>query len=209
MLKERVADSMAANKSAVLVQRMEDFSPAISRAGLRVAPRRLHADRTVVARPRRPPRRRDRLHRQARRVVPGASHAARACRPRRPQPRQIKTRRRGVVPHRRRGTRRCCNIQSDDREALIALASRARVVLSTAGPYSICGTPLVSACVASGTDYVDINGEVPWVREMIHSFDAAAMENGTILVPNCGCAHKFDAPRHTHTDARLRDEGGI
>ena len=87
----------------------------------------------------------------------------------------------------------------DDREALLALASRARVVLSTAGPYSICGTPLVSACVASGTDYVDINGEVPWVREMIHSFDAAAMENGTILVPNCGCAHKFGcATAHAH-----------
>ena len=52
-----------------------------------------------------------------------------------------------------------------------ALASRASVVLSTAGPYTRCGTPLVAACVAAGTDYVDINGEVPWVRGLIDRFD--------------------------------------
>ena len=50
---------------------------------------------------------------------------------------------------------------ADDTAALNRLVGRARVVLSTAGPFSVCGTPLVRACVQEGTDYLDINGEVP------------------------------------------------
>ena len=81
---------------------------------------------------------------------------------------------------------------ADDDLALGALASRTRVVLSTAGPYSLCGTPLLAACAAAGTDYVDINGEVPWVQDMVAEFDAAAAASGTILVPNCGCARAHE-----------------
>ena len=97
---------------------------------------------------------------------------------------------------------------SDDASALGALASRTRVVLSTAGPYSLCGTPLVAACISAGTDYVDINGEVPWVRDVVAQFDAAAVARGTVLVPNCGCAQPHHVsrrarPHTTHTHTRL------
>lgn len=66
------------------------------------------------------------------------------------------------------------------------MARRTHVVVSTAGPYMLCGTPVVGACVAAGTDYVDINGETAWVRQIIDSFDEAATANGTLIVPNCG-----------------------
>lgn len=82
---------------------------------------------------------------------------------------------------------------SDDSATLAALASRTRVVLSTAGPYALCGTPLVAACVAADTDYVDINGEIPWVRDIVAEFDSPAAERGTLLVPNCGCACAFNS----------------
>ena len=39
--------------------------------------------------------------------------------------------------------------EADDHAALSALAARTRVVLSTAGPYALCGTPLVAACLAA------------------------------------------------------------
>jgi hypothetical protein len=56
---------------------------------------------------------------------------------------------------------------------LLALAASTSVVISTAGPFSQCGTPLVGACAASATDYVDINGETPWVRSLIDRFDGS------------------------------------
>ena len=56
---------------------------------------------------------------------------------------------------------------ADDAPALAALAARARVVLSTAGPFAKYGDALVDACVAHRTHYVDITGETPWVRRLI------------------------------------------
>ena len=34
-----------------------------------------------------------------------------------------------------------------------------RVLIAAAGPFAVCGEPLVSACVRSGTDYLDITGK--------------------------------------------------
>ena len=76
--------------------------------------------------------------------------------------------------------------EADDHAALSALAARTRVVLSTAGPYALCGTPLVAACLAAGTDYVDINGEVPWMRSLIDRFDSEAARADVRIVPSCG-----------------------
>jgi len=45
-------------------------------------------------------------------------------------------------------------------DSLQALCQQTRVVVSTVGPYALYGEPLVKACVASGTDYCDLNGEV-------------------------------------------------
>ena len=75
---------------------------------------------------------------------------------------------------------------ADDADALAALAARTRVIISAAGPFTECGTTLVGACVRAGTDYVDINGEVPWVRGVIDAFDEAAASSGTFVVPCCG-----------------------
>lgn len=73
-----------------------------------------------------------------------------------------------------------------DAAALDALASQARVVLSTAGPFALYGTALVDACVRHRTHYVDITGETPWVRSLIDRHDAQAREDGTRIIPCCG-----------------------
>lgn len=70
--------------------------------------------------------------------------------------------------------------------SLGAMAARAQVVLSTVGPYQLHGGPLVQACVAAGTGYVDLCGEPGWMRAMIDAHSSRARETGARLVFSCG-----------------------
>ena len=65
------------------------------------------------------------------------------------------------------------------------MAGGARVVATTVGPYRRAGLPLVDACIAAGTDYADLTGEVLFVRECIERHDRAA-EAGVRIVHSCG-----------------------
>ena len=73
-----------------------------------------------------------------------------------------------------------------DPESLRAIARDTRVVCTTVGPYTTYGTPLVEACVAAGTDYCDLTGEVNWVRETIDRFHEAAVDAEARIVHSCG-----------------------
>lgn len=71
-------------------------------------------------------------------------------------------------------------------EALEAMAARTQVVVSAVGPYSTHGLPVVAACAAAGTDYADITGEVPFVRNSIDRYHKQAVDNGARIVHSCG-----------------------
>lgn len=58
-------------------------------------------------------------------------------------------------------------------------------LLNCAGPFSNTAEPLVEACLATGTDYVDITGEIP-VIEPIAKRDGAAADAGVTLLPAAG-----------------------
>lgn len=73
-----------------------------------------------------------------------------------------------------------------DPGSLAAMASRARVVLDLVGPYTRYGRPVIEACVAAGTHYVDLTGELPFVREMIEDFHEPAAQAGVKVVQVCG-----------------------
>lgn len=73
-----------------------------------------------------------------------------------------------------------------DRTATAAIAAQARVVATTAGPFSLYGTPLVDACVEHRTHYCDITGETPWVLRLINRHHAKTAADGTRIVPFCG-----------------------
>lgn len=62
----------------------------------------------------------------------------------------------------------------DDKQALRSMVSQAKVLISVVSPYSTVGMPIVEACVASGTDYIDITGEPVFIRKVIDQFDNAA-----------------------------------
>lgn len=75
---------------------------------------------------------------------------------------------------------------SADRGSLDALTSRTRVVLTTVGPYARYGSELVASCVAHGTSYCDLAGEVQWMRRMIDEHESQARETGARIVHSCG-----------------------
>jgi len=75
---------------------------------------------------------------------------------------------------------------SRDPVSLAAIAKRSQVICSTVGPFAKYGSELVAACVASGTDYCDITGEVQWVRRMIDAHEQQARSTGARIVHCCG-----------------------
>ncbi len=74
----------------------------------------------------------------------------------------------------------------DDADSIRALAESTRLVISTVGPYIRYGEPLVAACAASGTDYVDLAGEPEFVDLMYLRHHVAAKDSGARIVHSCG-----------------------
>ena len=79
-----------------------------------------------------------------------------------------------------------------DQDALATVAQRARVVATTVGPYVAYGEPLVAACAAAGTGYVDITGEAEFVDRMYVAHHETAVRSGARIVHACG----FDSIPH-------------
>ncbi|TBL23874.1 saccharopine dehydrogenase, partial [Verrucosispora sp. SN26_14.1] len=79
-----------------------------------------------------------------------------------------------------------------DPASLREVAAQARVVASTVGPYVHHGEPLVAACAAAGTDYLDITGEPEFVDQTYLRHHAEATRTGARLVHACG----FDSIPH-------------
>lgn len=73
-----------------------------------------------------------------------------------------------------------------DEAALQTMCNQTRVIISTVGPYALYGEPLVKACVASGTDYCDLTGEVQWIRKMVERYEDQAKASGARIVHCCG-----------------------
>ena len=75
---------------------------------------------------------------------------------------------------------------SDDESALDNLTSRARVILSTTGPFHRYGSKLVASCIKNNAHYVDITGENFWVKSLIDKHHAEASAKGIRIIPSCG-----------------------
>jgi short subunit dehydrogenase-like uncharacterized protein len=69
---------------------------------------------------------------------------------------------------------------------LTALAQKTRVILNTIGPYYLYSTPVVEAAAQTGTHYLDVTGETPWIKEIILKYEATAKKTGAILIPEIG-----------------------
>ncbi|TCJ30371.1 saccharopine dehydrogenase family protein [Nocardioides jejuensis] len=83
-------------------------------------------------------------------------------------------------------------VDAGDQAALELVVARAKAVITTVGPYLALGEPLVAACAAQGTDYVDLTGEPEFVDRMYIKHHAAAEASGARIVHACG----FDSIPH-------------
>lgn len=75
---------------------------------------------------------------------------------------------------------------SADKQSLLDLVAKTKVIITTVGPYAQYGSLLVEACAESGTHYVDLAGETPWMREMIDRHHQQAQQTGAKIVHTCG-----------------------
>ncbi|SHH45580.1 trans-acting enoyl reductase family protein [Massilia sp. CF038] len=73
-----------------------------------------------------------------------------------------------------------------DGAAMRTLVARAKVVITTVGPYQLYGEALVRACAEAGTDYVDLCGEPGWMAHMIPQLEVVARTSGARIVFSCG-----------------------
>lgn len=73
----------------------------------------------------------------------------------------------------------------DDPPVLHAAVAEVPLVLHAAGPYIHTGPPMLEACLAGGTHYLDITGEVA-VLEQAFALDARARERGIAIIPGVG-----------------------
>jgi short subunit dehydrogenase-like uncharacterized protein len=97
----------------------------------------------------------------------------------------------------------------EDAASLADVAGRARVLVTTVGPYLTSGEPLVAACARAGTDYVDLTGEAEFVDRMYVAHHATAQDTGARIVHACG----FDSIPHDlgamFTVQELKAEGPV
>lgn len=75
---------------------------------------------------------------------------------------------------------------AEDQASLANMCEKARVILTTVGPYQLYGDALIEVCVQTGTDYADLCGEPGWMREKIDAHHENAKKTGAHICFSSG-----------------------
>lgn len=73
----------------------------------------------------------------------------------------------------------------DDPQTLRKALTEQQLVLHCAGPFEQTAAPMIDACLATGTHYLDITGEID-VFTLAHDKHAEAQRTGVVLCPGVG-----------------------
>ncbi|XP_011859004.1 PREDICTED: saccharopine dehydrogenase-like oxidoreductase [Vollenhovia emeryi] len=73
-----------------------------------------------------------------------------------------------------------------DEESLKKMTEQARLLINCCGPYRLYGEPVVKACIATHTHYIDVTGEEQFMEKMQLEYNEAAKEAGVYVVSACG-----------------------
>jgi len=84
------------------------------------------------------------------------------------------------------GRDRCFKVDTTDPEDVKKIIHQTRIIVTTVGPFSLYGEELIKQCAETGTHYLDITGEVGFIKKMIAKYEDAAIQNGSILIPFSG-----------------------
>ncbi|CAM0906585.1 unnamed protein product [Alopecurus aequalis] len=75
---------------------------------------------------------------------------------------------------------------ASDPASLAAVAARARVLLSCAGPFRLYGRQVAAACADAGADCLDISGEPEFMERVEADLHEVAAKNGSLIISACG-----------------------
>jgi short subunit dehydrogenase-like uncharacterized protein len=73
----------------------------------------------------------------------------------------------------------------DDAAALEAALKKVSVVVHAAGPYTFTAMQMVTACMKTGTHYLDLNGDLTLFQQL-YGLHTQAKESGIMLMPGVG-----------------------
>lgn len=97
---------------------------------------------------------------------------------------------------------------SADVTSVDKLVASTKVIIQLAGPYSAHGEHFVASAAKHGTHYLDLTGEIGWVKTMIERYHDAAVESKAKIVPVAGFeALPFDIAA-LYVAQKLLDETG-
>jgi NAD(P)H-binding len=85
----------------------------------------------------------------------------------------------------------------------------AGVVISSVGPYTQYGAPVVAAALRARAHYLDFSGEPRWIGALIDHFHTPAVERGCVLVGSVGLGVAADLAVQTCAAALPRLEGAV
>ena len=77
-------------------------------------------------------------------------------------------------------------VNSNDQASIEKMMEMTDCVLTTVGPYQLYGNEIVKLCAETGTDYVDLCGELGWMHEIISKYNDKAKETVARIVFSCG-----------------------
>ncbi|MFA5669017.1 MAG: saccharopine dehydrogenase NADP-binding domain-containing protein [Balneolaceae bacterium] len=108
-----------------------------------------------------------------------------------------------------------------NKETVDKVAAIAKVIISTAGPFSLYGEQVIASCVEHGTHYLDITGEVDFIKSMMNKYGDLAVKNKCLLIPFSGfdsvpadiatylISKKFENPETLQIKAYYKTKGGL
>ncbi|RNC85973.1 MAG: hypothetical protein ED557_04180 [Balneola sp.] len=73
-----------------------------------------------------------------------------------------------------------------DEQQVLEVVSKTRILITTVGPYSLYGEHVIAGCAKAGTHYLDITGEVGFIKSMADKYGETAKKSGAILIPFSG-----------------------
>lgn len=81
---------------------------------------------------------------------------------------------------------RCFIVDNLNKKKVEEVVQKAKIIITTAGPFSLYGENVISACANYGTHYLDITGEVGFIKEMADKYERSAKKSGALLIPFSG-----------------------
>lgn len=81
---------------------------------------------------------------------------------------------------------RCFIVDTTVADQVEDVVRQSRIIITTVGPFSLYGENVIAACAKFGTHYLDITGEVGFIKNMKEKYGKIAQKNKAKIIPFSG-----------------------